>query len=246
MCLSDDRGQTDPDVAAGHGRSVVSPTAAGDAAMPSEPVRDDGYFVLSRRGNGGASLLSLCVAASHPARGLVKRLRHEYALRQELNSAWAVRPSDFSEQDGGPAVMFLEDPGGQLASSLVGQPLDIAVLLRVAIGVAASVGRAHERGMVHRDLKPANLLTDPATGRAWLMGFGLASRLPRKRRPLDPPQVIEGTLAYMTPEQTGRMNRSVDTRSDLYSLGVTPIRALHGEAAIRGIRRYRLESASLP
>src|SRR4029077_11840178 len=113
-------------------------------------------------------------------------------------------------------------------SSLVGQPLDIAVLLRVAIGVAASVGRAHERGLVHRDLKPANILTDVATGRAWLMGFGLASRLPRERWPLDPPLVIEGTLAYMSPEQTGRMNRSVDARSDLYSLGVTLYEMLTG------------------
>jgi predicted ATPase/signal transduction histidine kinase len=199
----------------------VSARVAEDPATSSETLRDDGNFVLTRRRNDRASLLSLSVAARHPARGLIKRLQHEYALREELDSTWAARPTDLSEEDGGPAVMSLEDPGGQLASGLVGQPLDIAVLLRVAIGAAASVGRAHERGLVHRDLKPANILTDAVTGRAWLLGFGLASRLPRERRPLDPPQMIEGTLAYMAPEQTGRMNRSVDTRSDLYSLGVT-------------------------
>lgn len=193
----------------------------GDLARLGETLRDDGNFVLSRRRNMPAPLLTLAVAARHPARGLVKRLQHEYALRGELDSTWAVRPIDFSEEEGGPAVTFFEDPGGRLVSGLVGQPLDVGSLLRVAIGAAASVGRAHERGLVHRDLKPANIMTDVASGQAWLMGFGLASRLPRERRPLDPPQMIEGTLAYMAPEQTGRMNRSVDTRSDLYSLGVT-------------------------
>ena len=189
-------------------------------ATPSATLRDDGDFVLSRRRNGRASRLLLSVAARHPARGLVKRLHHEMALRAELDSAWAVRPIELSDDEGRPALTF-EDPGGQLVSGLVGQPLEIETLLRVAIGATAAIGRAHERGLVHRDIKPANILTDAATGRAWLMGFGLASRLPRERRPPDPPSVIEGTLAYMAPEQTGRMNRSVDTRTDLYSLGVT-------------------------
>src|ERR1700716_182031 len=79
------------------------------------------------------------------------------------------------------------------------------------------------------DVKPSNILTDPATGATWLTGFGIASRLPRERRAPDPPQVIAGTLEYMAPEQTGRMNRSVDSRSDLYSLGVTFYEMLTGE-----------------
>jgi predicted ATPase/signal transduction histidine kinase len=198
----------------------VTVAIGGDVATPSETLRDDGDLVLSRRRSGRAPLLTLSVAARHPARGVVQRLRREYSLRGELDSAWAVRPIDLLEEEGR-AVVTLEDPGGQLVSGLVGHSLDVRALLRIAIGAAASVGRAHERGLVHRDLKPANILTDPTTGRAWLMGFGLASRLPRERRPPDPPQVIEGTLAYMAPEQTGRMNRSVDARSDLYSLGVT-------------------------
>src|SRR5207302_6727904 len=79
----------------------------------------------------------------------------------------------------------------------------------------------HERGLIHKDIKPANALVDSTTGQVRLMGFGIASRLPRERQSPEPPEFIAGTLAYMAPEQTGRMNRSIDSRSDLYSLGVT-------------------------
>ena len=88
--------------------------------------------------------------------------------------------------------------------------------------------RVHERGLIHKDIKPANILADPASGGVWLTGFGIASRLPRERQALAPPEVIAGTLAYMAPEQTGRMNRSVDSRSDLYALGITFYEMLTG------------------
>ena len=79
----------------------------------------------------------------------------------------------------------------------------------------------HQRGIIHKDIKPANVLVDSGAGQCWLIGFGIASRLPRQRQSPEPPELIAGTLPYMAPEQTGRMNRSVDSRSDLYSLGVT-------------------------
>ena len=82
--------------------------------------------------------------------------------------------------------------------------------------------------MIHKDLKPANVLVDPASGLVRLTGFGIASRLPRERQSPAPPEFIAGTLAYMAPEQTGRVNRSIDSRSDLYSLGVTFYEMLTG------------------
>ena len=90
------------------------------------------------------------------------------------------------------------------------------------------IGRVHAQGLIHKDLKPANILVDAAAGGVRLTGFGIASRLPRERQAPGPPEVIAGTLAYMAPEQTGRMNRSVDSRSDLYACGVTLYEMLTG------------------
>src|SRR5262249_36556692 len=85
----------------------------------------------------------------------------------------------------------------------------------------------HRHGLIHKDVKPANVLVDDASN-VWLTGFGIASRLPHECPAPAPPEVIVGTLAYMAPEQTGRMNRSIDSRSDLYSLGVTLYQMLTG------------------
>ena len=100
--------------------------------------------------------------------------------------------------------------------------------MRLAIAVAAALTQVHRRGLVHKDIKPANILVNRATGEAKLTGFGIASRLPRERQPPAPPEFIAGTLAYMAPEQTGRMNRSIDARSDLYALGVMLYQMLTG------------------
>jgi serine/threonine protein kinase len=126
-------------------------------------------------------------------------------------------------------VLVLEDPGGELLERLLGKPMELGRFLRLAVNLAAALGKLHQRGLIHKDIKPANILVDSATDRVWLTGFGIASRLPRERQAAERPQVIAGTLAYMSPEQTGRMNRSVDSRSDLYSLGVGLLREKNGQ-----------------
>jgi len=100
--------------------------------------------------------------------------------------------------------------------------------LRLAIGLAAALGQLHKRELIHKDVKPHNVLADSAAGQVWLTGFGIASRLPRERQMPEPPEFIAGTLPYIAPEQTGRMNRSIDSRSDLYALGVTLYEMLTG------------------
>jgi PAS domain S-box-containing protein len=194
-----------------------------------EALWEDGEFVLSREVWDGERfpLLAVTPASAEPSPGTLARLQHAYTLREELDPAWAARPLSL-ELHRGRLTLLVADPGGEPLSRLLGQPWAIAPFLRVAIGLVWALGRLHKRGLIHKDIRPANILVNAATGAAWLTGFGIASRLPRERQVPAPPEVIAGTLAYMAPEQTGRMNRSVDARSDLYALGVTLYEMLTG------------------
>jgi PAS domain S-box-containing protein len=185
---------------------VFSPLREGDIALC--------------RGSGTGLTPILLVAAEETSRGAVERLKHEYALKAELDPDWAARPVALTHHNGR-MTLVLEDPGGAPLDRLLVRPLDIPDFLRIAIPLAGVLRKVHERGLIHKDIKPANIMVDAASGGVWLTGFGVASRLPREHQAPTPPEVIAGTLAYMAPEQTGRMNRSVDSRSDLYALGVT-------------------------
>src|ERR1700731_3217839 len=179
------------------------------------------------RGSGNGLTPILLVAAEEASPGCVERLEHEYALKSELDAEWAARPIVLTHHNGRIALA-LEDPGGTPLDRLLGRPLDVSHFLRIAIPLTGALRHVHERGLIHKDIKPANILVDAASGGVWLTGFGITSRLPRERQAPAPPEVIAGTLAYMAPEQTGRMNRSVDSRSDLYALGVTCYEMLTG------------------
>jgi len=147
-------------------------------------------------------------------------------LRDELDGAWAVRPRELVREHGR-AMLVLEDAGGEPLDRLLA-PMEVERFLRLAIAIAAALGKLHQRGLVHKDIKPANILVNGPNGQVRFTGFGLAARLRRERQLAQPPEALSGTLAYMAPEQTGRMNRSIDSRSDLYALGVTCYQMLAG------------------
>ncbi|MBN3766223.1 AAA family ATPase [Burkholderia sp. Ac-20365] len=192
---------------------------------------DDGerVFWRGRRPShiDGPDVLFARPAAEHPRPASLDRLAHEFGLKDELDGTWAVRPLDLVRENG-QTLLVLEDPGGEPLARLLGAPMDIEHFFHHAVGIASVLGQLHQRGLVHKDLKPAHILVNCAGGQARLTGFGLASRLPRERQAPEPPETISGTLAYMAPEQTGRMNRSIDSRSDLYAFGVTLYQMLTG------------------
>jgi PAS domain S-box-containing protein len=183
--------------------------------------------IALHRGSGNGLTPILLVAAEETSPGSVERLEHEYALKSELDADWAARPVALTHHNGR-MTLVLEDPGGEPLDGLLGAPLELGRFLRLGLGIAAVLGKAHQRGLVHKDVKPAHILVNRKTGEVKLTGFGIASRLLRERQAPAPPETIAGTLPYMAPEQTGRMNRSIDARSDLYALGVTFYQLLTG------------------
>ena len=191
------------------------------------PLRDDGELTLyrARQTHNPTPLLVLVARGVAPARGAT-RVEHEYALGELLDPRWAARPLAL-ERRNGTTTLVLEDSGGELLERFLGRPLELTRFLRLAIQLAGAVGQVHRQGLIHKDVRPANVLVDARAG-VHLIGFGIASQLPRERQVPAAPEVIAGTFAYMAPEQTGRMNRSIDGRSDLYSLGVTLYEMLTG------------------
>jgi predicted ATPase/GAF domain-containing protein len=197
-----------------------------------EPLREGADFTLYRGRQHGnpAPVLVVALAADRPSPQGLKRLEHEYSLAAELDPAWAAKPLALTRHEGR-TILVLKDPGGEPLDLVLergaGQPFDLTRVLRIAIGLATALRQVHRRGLIHKDIKPANVLVD-GDGTVWLTGFGIASQLPRESQAPAPPEIIAGTLAYMAPEQTGRMNRSIDSRSDLYSFGVTLYQMLTG------------------
>lgn len=190
-------------------------------------VREDDEFTLlrGRRSSDGRPVLVL-TPRSEPSPEALKRLENEFAMGGELDSAWAARPMELLRGEGG-AALILDDPGGSPLDLRLGKALEMAAFLRIAVSLAEALRQIHLRGIIHKDIKPANLLADEKDV-VRVTGFGIASRLTRERPAPASTDSIAGTFAYMAPEQTGRMNRSVDIRSDLYSMGVTLYQMLTG------------------
>ena len=196
-----------------------------------EVLWEDGERVFCRErrfdANGRLSnVLIVTLNAEHPSPSSLDRLAHEHALKDALDGPWAVRPQALIRKHGR-TMLVLEDPASEPLNRLLGTPMELGRFLRLAIAIAGPLKQLHGRGLIHKDLKPTNILVN-AVGEVRFTGFGIASRLSRERQALEPPETIAGTLAYMAPEQTGRMNRSIDSRSDLYALGVTFYEMLTG------------------
>ena len=204
-------------------------TGGTDDALKILWAGSERVFCRLAEGGAGASFLFIpaTTAGDRPALDSIDHLVHEYDLRGDLDASWALLPTELLREDG-QTKLFVTYSGGEPLESLLTRPMEIGQFLRLAVQLSSALGRLHERGLVHKDLKPANVIADADSGRVWLTGFGITSRLPRERQAPAPPEFIAGTLAYMAPEQTGRVNRSIDSRSDLYSLGVTFYQMLTG------------------
>ncbi len=151
----------------------------------------------------------------------IARLRQEYQITQNLEIPGIIKSLDLIKA-GNSWALILEDFGGEsLHHFLTNCYLSTEQFLRIAISITDILGNLHKIPIIHKDIKPSNILINPETWQIKLTDFSIASRLYSEEATIDNPNSMEGSLAYISPEQTGRMNRSIDHRSDFYSLGVT-------------------------
>ncbi|MBE9102454.1 EAL domain-containing protein [Vacuolonema iberomarrocanum] len=172
----------------------------------------------------------------HPNLSELVHFRNQFAIARHLNHSAIARPIALERCGNGHALVMPDE--GFIALSTYWQQCDhigtnlvtrIPTVLAIAIQLADTLHYLAGERIIHKDIKPDNILIHPETKQIQLSDFGIASLIPKERQQLSNPKVLEGTLAYMSPEQTGRMNRGIDYRTDFYSLGVTLFELLTGE-----------------
>jgi predicted ATPase/signal transduction histidine kinase len=159
----------------------------------------------------------------------IAKLFHEYEIGKDLDCEHIIQSYEL-KKCGNSFALILEDFGGDsLENFITTQTLDLHMFLKMAISLVQGIAWLHERNIIHKDIKPQNIIINPKTGQVKISDFSIASRLTQENRTLNSYNGFEGTLAYISPEQTGRMNRAIDYRTDFYSLGVTFYQMLSGQ-----------------
>ena len=185
-------------------------------------TRDDGQAVVVKM-----------LKQDYPSPQELTRYRQEYEITRSLNLEGVVKA--YSQQNyQRTLVILLEDFGGESLEQWMRQspetfyPMPLSAFLRLAIDLSAILGRVHRANIIHKDINPGNIVLNPDTDVVKVIDFGIATRFNRTNLIFQSPHRLEGTLAYLSPEQTGRMNRVLDYRTDFYSLGVTFYELLTG------------------
>jgi PAS domain S-box-containing protein len=180
---------------------------------------------LATRDRDGANVVLRTLVEGAGGSGALGR---EFELIRSLQFEGVPRAVELVAS-GDQEILLLEDAGRTGLKSLIPvDGMDPGSFLRFGIQLAEIVRELHHRKLIHRDINPNHILLDPDTSRLVLIDFSLVSRMPAEHQELRHPSVLEGTIAYLSPEQTGRMNRDVDYRTDFYSLGVTFYEMLTG------------------
>ncbi|MBP0018015.1 MAG: AAA family ATPase [Cyanobacteria bacterium SBLK] len=165
----------------------------------------------------------------YPSSEQIRRYKQEYYLTCQLNAPGIIKAYSLEEWQRSYAIV-LEDFGGISLKKWQKQrdKLSLKEFLQLAIAITESLGQVHAQNIIHKDINPANIVFNPETKELKIIDFGISTQLNRENPTLKNPNVLEGTLAYISPEQTGRMNRGLDYRTDFYSLGITFYELLTG------------------
>ena len=189
-----------------------------------QPIHESSATLVHRArraGDGACVVIKRSHGQSASARQLT-RYRNEYELLRLLDCAGVVKAYELLRHNGQVALVLEDLPGVSLRRWIESSPeAPIRERLTVAIRLAETVAAVHAANIIHKDVSSHNVVYEADTGRCTLIDFGIATRLRSEERQFQAAAALEGTLAYIAPEQTGRMNRSLDYRADLYSLGIT-------------------------
>ena len=169
------------------------------------------------------------MAQEYPSFNELVQFRNQYAIAKNLDIPGIVNPYSLLRYHNGYALI-MEDIGAiSLAQYLRQFSISVEQFLPIALQIAEILHHLHQNQIIHKDIKPANILIHPETKDVRLIDFSISSLLPKETQSLQTPNVLEGSLPYISPEQTGRMNRGIDYRSDFYSVGVTFYELLTGK-----------------
>ena len=185
------------------------------------------------RTEDGAPVILKCLERPREGSHDLARFRREYEMGRRLAGAGTTRVLSLEPGPHGPALVMADSGGASVSFARQERPLTLADCLAIGTAVAAALARIHAGHVIHKDITPANIVWNRETGAVELIDFSIAAELARETLPSDIDQ-LEGTLAYIAPEQTGRMNRSLDWRCDFYSLGATLYDLLTGRAPFEG------------
>ena len=165
----------------------------------------------------------------YPTFSKLINFRNQYTIAKNLDLPGLVKPLALEHYRNSLALV-MEDFGGiSLSEYIAQQALNIEAFLQIALALCQILEGLYRHRVIHKDIKPSNILIHPDSKQIKLIDFSISSLLPRETQVLQNPNILEGTLAYLSPEQTGRMNRGIDYRSDFYSLGVTFYQLLTGQ-----------------
>ena len=160
--------------------------------------------------------------SDYPSITELNQYKQEYEITKQLNIPGVIKAYSLEKYQN-TLVMILEDFGGESLKKLVrsSQKITMVEFLEIAIKIVEILGAIHNANIIHKDINPSNIVYNRESEQIKIIDFGIATVLNRENPTLKNPNLLEGTLAYISPEQTGRMNRSLDYRTDFYSLGVT-------------------------
>ena len=175
------------------------------------------------------SVIIKTLKAEYPTLEEITRLKHEYKILQLLNLEGVVKALSLETYNNKLALVLEDFHGISLHRFLNNQKISILPFLSLARQLVEILHKLHQNHVIHKNIKPHNILINSQAKQIKLIDFSIASRLSKENPTISNPNLLEGTLAYMSPEQTGRMNRSLDYRTDFYSLGVTFYEMLTGQ-----------------